>query len=670
MEPIGLNQFPKAEKAMRRLPRGARRYQQKSIAYVRRSSWWLVAAAWSIVLLVASVNANADTRKPNFILIFIDDMGYGDIEPFGSTRNRTPNLNRMAREGMKLTSFYAAPVCSASRAQLLTGCYAPRVSVPGVFFPAGSKGLNPEEKTVAEYLKEQGYSTACVGKWHLGDQPDFLPTRQGFDSYYGIPYSNDMQRRSATDGRSVTPLLRNERVEALLEDEGQRMVTRQYTTEAVSFIKSHKHAPFFLYMPHTAMHVPIYPHRDFAGKSDNGRYGDWVSEVDWSVGQILDSLNEEGLSENTLVVFTSDNGPWASKGRDGGVAGPLRGSKGCTLEGGVREPTIAWWPGRVKAGSSSDQIAGTTDVLPTFVNLAGGAIDPDRRIDGVDLSSLLLGTSQHSGRDVWHYFRGMNLEAVRFENWKLAIAPQSIGMGFRESPADLQKKEPRLYNLAEDIGETTDIANQHPDVVRRLLEEVSKMRDDIGSGKPGPGVRPAGSVASPVTLYATLAKQKKSNVKPIPWKRIKPGDTYPSSRAPRIQMRGFCIKCNIDLEPSAAADGLIVAHGGSAVGYSLYIRNGELTFAVRQTASRIERTSIKIPNSNELRISAQLDGEGQVSVTVNGQMAESKVKGLLPRHPQEDLCISSDNGNPVDTAAPENGVRGNLISLNIEADRS
>ena len=188
-------------------------------------------------------------------------MGYGDIEPFGSTVNKTPHLNRMAAEGMKLTSFYAAPVCSASRAQLLTGCYAPRVSVPGVFFPAGPKGLNPEEKTVAEYLKDQGYATACVGKWHLGDQPDFLPTRQGFDSYFGIPYSNDMQRRSLADGRSVTPLLRDEKVADLLEDEGQRRVTREYTEEAVAFIKQHTETPFFLYMPHTAMHVPIYPHQ-------------------------------------------------------------------------------------------------------------------------------------------------------------------------------------------------------------------------------------------------------------------------------------------------------------------------------------------------------------------------------------------------------------------------
>ena len=235
-----------------------------------------------LTLLLCSQIAHAG--KPNFVVIFIDDMGYGDIEPYGSEVNQTPHLNRMAEEGMKLTSFYAAPVCSASRAQLLTGCYAPRVSVPGVFFPAGPRGLNPDEMTIADYLGELGYATTCIGKWHLGDQPEFLPTRQGFDHYFGIPYSNDMQRISKADGRRVVPLLRDETVAELLEDEGQRRVTREYTEEAVKFIGEHKDEPFFLYLPHTAMHIPLFPHQEFVGKSENGVYGDWVSEVDWSVG--------------------------------------------------------------------------------------------------------------------------------------------------------------------------------------------------------------------------------------------------------------------------------------------------------------------------------------------------------------------------------------------------
>ena len=334
----------------------------------------LIGLVTTVAVNIATANPSLAAEPPNFVIIYIDDMGYGDIGPFGSTINRTPNLDRMAAEGKKLTDFYAAPVCSASRAQLLTGCYAPRVSIPGVLFPAGKNGLHPDEMTIADYLRELGYATMCVGKWHLGDQREFLPTRQGFDGYFGIPYSNDMGRPTLDDGRSVHPLMRDEEVAELLENEGQRQITRQYTEEGVRFIKKNKDHPFFLYLPHTAMHVPLFPHQDFVGKSGNGTYGDWVEEVDWSVGQILDTLRESKLDRNTLVLFTSDNGPWASKGRDGGVATPLRGSKGCTLEGGVREPTIAWWPGKISAGTQSSAIAGTTDVLPTFVHLAGGTL--------------------------------------------------------------------------------------------------------------------------------------------------------------------------------------------------------------------------------------------------------------------------------------------------------
>lgn len=445
--------------------------------------------------------------KPNFVVIFIDDMGYGDISPFGSTLNATPNLQRMADEGMKLTSFYAAPVCSASRAQLLTGCYAPRVSVPGVFFPAGDKGLNPAEVTVAEYLREAGYATTCIGKWHLGDQPSFLPTRQGFEHYFGIPYSNDMQRATLSGGPRVTPLLRDEEVAELLEDEQQRRVTREYTEEAVEFIEQHRDEPFFLYLPHTAMHIPLFPHQDFVGKSDNGTYGDWVAEVDWSVGQVITALRKYDLQENTLVIFTSDNGPWASKGKAGGVSGPLRGSKGGTLEGGVREPTIAWWPGKVKAGSVSDAIAGTTDILPTLVKLAGGKLRSDIKIDGKDISPLLMGETTKSPHRAWYYYHRNDLHAVRSGPWKLAIRPQSLGMGIRERPADLKTTEPRLYNLDKEIGETTNLADQHPEVVARLQALAKEMMADIGSGRPGPGVRPPGEVENPVTLYPTKPRR-------------------------------------------------------------------------------------------------------------------------------------------------------------------
>ncbi len=455
-----------------------------------------------------TVHSSNAADLPNFVVIFIDDMGYGDIEPYGSKLNSTPNLTRMAAEGMKLTSFYAAPVCSASRAQLLTGCYAPRVSVPGVYFPAAKNGLHPQEHTVADYLKEVGYATTCIGKWHLGDQREFLPTRQGFDHYFGIPYSNDMQRVPKGGGARVTPLLRDEAVAELLEDEGQRRVTREYTLEAVKFIEEQKKGPFFLYLPHTAMHIPLFPHADFVGKSDNGTYGDWVAEVDWSVGQVMDALRSNDLDKKTLVIFTSDNGPWASKGPAGGVSGPLRGSKGGTLEGGVREPTIAWWPGKIEPGSSCDAIAGTTDVLPTLVALAGAELSSNIQIDGHNIAPLLFGQTTTSPHKAWYYYHGTNLQAVRSGPWKLAIKPQSLGMGIKEKPADLQSKDVRLYNLEKEIGEVTNVAAQHPEVVTRLQKLADEMIADIGSGKAGPGVRPAGKVENPVTLYPIQVKSK------------------------------------------------------------------------------------------------------------------------------------------------------------------
>ena len=452
-----------------------------------------------LALLSAAAGAGA-AERPNIVLLFIDDMGYGDIGPFGSTRNRTPSLDRMAKEGMRLTSFYAAPVCSVSRAQVMTGCYGVRVSVPGVFFPCGKQGLHPEEHTVAELLKARGYATMCIGKWHLGDQLPFLPTRQGFDHYFGIPYSNDMNKPSAESGASVVPLVRDEKVQELLDGEGQDRVTERYTDEAVKFIREHKDRPFFLYFPHTAVHVPIHPGAKFQGKSQNGRYGDWVEEVDWSVGRVLDTLRESGLDQNTLVVFTSDNGPWLSKGKDGGEAGPLRGGKGSTWEGGMREPTVAWWPGRVPAGVSCDTVAGTIDLLPTFVSLAGGTVPADRKIDGADISGLLLGRTKGPAREAHYYFNGNKLQAVRSGPWKLALVTQGTGMGVKD--ADDTGKGLRLYNLDADIGEKTNVADANPEVVQRLQALAARMTEELGDGSAkGPGVRPAGTVDKPEFLY-------------------------------------------------------------------------------------------------------------------------------------------------------------------------
>ncbi len=444
--------------------------------------------------------------KPNFILILIDDMGYGDIGPFDSVENRTPNLDRMAREGMKFTSFYAAPVCTPSRAQILTGCYAKRVSLPQVIMPDCPIGLSPKEHCIAELLKQQGYATIAIGKWHVGDQPEFLPTQHGFDSYFGLPYSNDMggpanRARAIREHRPPLPLVQNDKVIETVTPEGQNRLTERYTDVAVKFIREHKDTPFFLYLPHTAVHVPIHPGDRFRGKSPYGLYHDWVEEVDWSVGQVLDTVRELGLSQRTLVFFTSDNGPWLKQGTNAGVAGPLRGGKGGTYEGGVREPTLAWWPGHVPARTVVDAIAANFDFLPTFVALAGGTLPSDNKIDGKDISPLLLGRTQQSPHEAHYYFAGNALQAVRSGSWKLAIARQSEGMGEPPPPRSGKPFTPTLYNLQTDIGERANVAAQHPEVVKRLQALIADMDADLGIHKLGPGVRPPGRVAHPVALW-------------------------------------------------------------------------------------------------------------------------------------------------------------------------
>ncbi len=425
--------------------------------------------------------------KPNFIVINIDDLGYADIGPYGSTLNRTPHLDRMAAEGCKLTCFYGAPVCSPSRAALLTGCYPKRaLPIPHVLFPGNDAGLDPQEVTVAELLKEQGYVTGIVGKWHLGDQPEFLPTRQGFDTFFGLPYSNDMgpaedgvksnlgaplpKRKVKGRGQPPLPWLRNETVVQRVLADDQTTFVERYTSEAVQFIKTNKDKTFFLYLAHTAVHFPIYPGKAFQGKSGNGLYGDWVEEVDWSVGQVLDTLRKWLLDRSTLVVFTSDNG-----GTQRGVTAPRRGFKGSTWEGGIRVPTLAWWPGQVPAGISTGAVAGMIDILPTLVKLAGGRLPADRKIDGGDLWPLLAGKPDaQSPHAAFYYYRGLNLEAVRSGPWKLHLA------------------KGELYHLDRDLSETADVAAANPEVVARLRGIADQMRDDLGLGGIGPGCRPLG----------------------------------------------------------------------------------------------------------------------------------------------------------------------------------
>ncbi len=466
----------------------------------------LIAAA---LLVPFTLPAAAPAPKPNIVLILIDDMGYGDIQPFGCKNCKTPALDRMASEGLKLTSFYSAPICSASRAQIQTGCYAQRVSIVGALPPDSAEGLNRQEHTVAGLLKAQGYATMCIGKWHLGDQPEFFPTHYGFDHYFGLPYSNDMLRPRSDTGEKVVPLIRDDKVIKLWNTDDQDQMARLYTEEAVKFIKENREHPFYLYLAHNAVHVPIHPGPEFRGHSGHGRYYDWVEECDWSAGRVLDTLRELHLETNTLVFFTSDNGPWLKQGADAGSAYPLYGGKGSTWEGGLRESTFAWWPGHIPAGRVTDAVMGEIDLLPTFVALAGGTVPTDRPIDGADASKLLLGQSDASPREAHYYYWKYELQAVRSGPWKLALRPQDYSLGMKTGGV----KTPglRLYNLDTDIGERTNVTAQHPDVVARLKaladKEAATLCDDSSQG---PGVRPPGRVAAPKPLYPMTNKKGKN----------------------------------------------------------------------------------------------------------------------------------------------------------------
>ena len=437
--------------------------------------------------------------KPNFIVIFVDDMGYSDISPFAATQNRTPVLDKMAAEGMRLTSFYAAPVCTPSRASLMTGCYPKRVGLEGspstamgVLFPGDPNGLHPDEITVAELLKSRGYATACIGKWHLGDQPEFLPTRHGFDYYFGLPYSNDMIASHKRWEFPPLPLVRNEKILREVTLEEQASLTGMYTDEAVKFITDNKDSPFFLYLPHSMVHLPLHAGPKFKSKSKNGILGDAIEEIDWSTGEILDSLHKLGIAENTMVIFTSDNGPAA------GTALPLRGKKGSTWEGGMRVPCIAWWPGEIPAGSARNEITSTMDVLPTLAGLAGAEIPSDRIIDGHDIFPLLHGRSvEQPPNEAFYYYSAGNLRAVRSGSWKLHISEEKMS----------------LYNLDSDISERNDVAENNRKIVQQLMVHVENARKDLGDGSryPGQNCRPNGKVENPEFMinFNDIVKEKK-----------------------------------------------------------------------------------------------------------------------------------------------------------------
>jgi arylsulfatase A-like enzyme len=461
----------------------------------------LLTLAWAVGAGTACGREEKGARPPNFVIVFADDLGYGDLGCYGSKTNRTPNLDRMAQEGVRFTDFYAAQaVCSASRAALLTGCYPNRVSIFGALGPTAKHGISDKEQTVADVLKPKGYATALFGKWHLGHHEPFLPTRHGFDTYFGLPYSNDMWPKHPSDKFPDLPLIEGEKTVETNPDQSQ--LTTRYTERAVRFIAANKDRPFFLYVAHAMPHVPLHVSDKFRGKSGQGLYGDVVMEVDWSVGQILDALKEQGLDGRTLVIFTSDNGPWLSYGNHAGSAGPLREGKGTTWEGGQREPCLMRWPGRIPAGHVCREPAMTIDILPTLARLAGA--DPPRLpIDGKDIWPLVSGRpGTVSPHEALYFYWDRHLQALRSGKWKLhfphtyrTLAGKPGGSDGKPARYEEARTGLALFDLEKDPGETTDVADKHPDVVERLKKLADRAREELGDSatkQEGKGVRPPG----------------------------------------------------------------------------------------------------------------------------------------------------------------------------------
>jgi len=483
-----------------------------------RSFWghFLFLAAVSLLLSCTKAPRN---DLPNVVLIFIDDQGYGDIAANGAIDYATPNIDRLAAEGMRFTNFYAAQaVCSASRAGLLTGCYPNRIGITGALMPWAKIGLSDQEMTIAQLLKQKDYATGMVGKWHLGDKLPFLPLQHGFDDYLGLPYSNDMWPVDY-DGKPITaksskpwkakypqlPIIDGNKKAGeirTLDDQGK--LTTMYTERAVQFIEKHHKEPFFLYIAHSMVHVPLGVSDKFKGKSKQGLFGDVMMEIDWSVGEVMKALDKYGLRDNTLVIYTSDNGPWLNFGNHAGSTGGLREGKGTSWEGGQREPCIMRWPGVIPAGNICNQLSSTIDILPTLAAITGAPL-PAHKIDGVNILPLMKGEKDAEPRKTfWYYYRRNSLEAVRKGHWKLVLphtyrSYEGVLPGHDGWPGPYNKDSTglALYNLRRDPGERYNVIEQHPDVVEDIMKEVKKAREDLGddlTGYPGKNRRPPGKL--------------------------------------------------------------------------------------------------------------------------------------------------------------------------------
>jgi len=457
------------------------------------------------VLLAAIGAATASPPPPNIVLIFTDDQGYADVGSFGAKGFTTPNLDQLATEGRKFTNFHVAqPVCSASRVALMTGCYPSRVGIQGALNPMANFGINSSEMTLAELLKQRSYATGMVGKWHLGHLPPFLPTRHGFDEWFGLPYSHDMWPGNPKRAFPPLPLYENEKV--IIPDMTEAdmdQLTTWYTERAVKFIEKNKDHPFFLYVAQSLPHVPLHVSDKFRGKSERGLYGDVIEEIDWSVGQILDALKRNGLEENTWVIFTSDNGPWLLYGDHAGSAAPLREGKSTNWEGGTREPCIMRWPGHIPSGTTTNDMLMTIDLFPTIAGRVDARL-PNHPIDGLDVWPIISGqeNAQNPHSSYCFYYNAGDLQAITSGDgrWKLQL-PHSYASTVGGSPGhdgergklvNRQVEKPELYDLVNDISETTDVAENHPKIVARLQVEAEKARTELGdklTGRVGTGTR-------------------------------------------------------------------------------------------------------------------------------------------------------------------------------------
>ena len=587
-------------------------------------------------------------QNPNIVLIFIDDMGYADVGCFGATKYQTPNIDRLADEGMLFSNFYASQaVCSASRASLLTGCYAERVGISGALMPWSKIGLNSEETSIAEMLKEKIYATAIFGKWHLGHQKQFLPLQHGFDEYVGLPYSNDMwpvdydgtplnKKGKRKSNYPPLPLYDgNEVIDTIENLQDQANLTTLYTQKAVEFIKNHKNEPFFLYLPHTMVHVPIAVSDKFKNKSGQGLFADVMMELDWSVGEILKTLKENNIDENTLVIFTSDNGPWLNYGNHAGSALPLREGKGCMWEGGPRVSTLMRWPNKIPTASICNQIASTIDILPTISAITGAPL-PEKKIDGVSILSLLQDKKDANPRNIFYYYYGKKLIAVREGKWKLVFPHTGRSYqdlepgedGFPGPTGLLTVHQAELYDLENDISESKNLSAQYPQIVEGLERIADSARHELGDklqNIKGKAVRKPGLITSPKTIVNNLAKGKKLTI------NGEDGFEY-AGQGDKTLINGI-------IGSSYISDGEWLGFQGQDIEISIDL---EKTIAVKQMVCRfLENQGAWIFKPEKIEIFSSIDGihyQNIKTIETNAAQKQETTKiidYIIPLHQQE-----------------------------------